>query len=69
MCRHRSQKSTREQFVEIMIDEYQDSNLIQEALLTSVSTIWEDKYNIFMVGDVKAEYLSFPSVQTGDFHG
>ena len=52
-------KEYQRQFVEIMIDEYQDSNLIQEALLTSVSTIWEDKYNIFMVGDVKQSIYRF----------
>ena len=47
------------QFKEIMIDEYQDSNLIQEAILTSVSTIWQGKYNIFMVGDVKQSIYRF----------
>ena len=40
-----------------MIDEYQDSNLIQEAILTSVSTISKGKYNVFMVGDVKQVYI------------
>lgn len=38
------------QFEEIMIDEYQDSNLIQEAILTSVSGCRSGRYNIFMVG-------------------
>lgn len=47
------------QFQEIMIDEYQDSNLIQEAILTSVSTIWQGRYNIFMVGDVKQSIYRF----------
>ncbi len=42
-----------------MIDEYQDSNLIQEAILTSVSTISKGKYNVFMVGDVKAGIYRF----------
>ncbi len=42
-----------EQFLEVMIDEYQDSNLIQEAILTSVSTVSKGRNNIFMVGDVK----------------
>ena len=41
------------QFYEIMIDEYQDSNLIQETILTSVSGKWTGRNNIFMVGDVK----------------
>ena len=42
-----------DQFAEIMIDEYQDSNLVQEKILTSVSRVEEGVYNIFMVGDVK----------------
>lgn len=49
----------RNRFAEIMIDEYQDSNLIQEALLTSVSRISRGEYNIFMVGDVKQSIYSF----------
>lgn len=48
-----------EQFVEVMIDEYQDSNLIQEAILTSVSTVSRGKNNIFMVGDVKQSIYRF----------
>ena len=49
----------RRQFLEIMIDEYQDSNFIQEAILTSISTVSERKYNIFMVGDVKQSIYRF----------
>ncbi|WP_251388906.1 helicase-exonuclease AddAB subunit AddA [Mediterraneibacter agrestimuris] len=48
-----------EQFYEVMIDEYQDSNLIQEAILTSVSTVSQGKNNIFMVGDVKQSIYRF----------
>lgn len=48
-----------EQFVEVMIDEYQDSNLIQEAILTSVSTVSKGQNNIFMVGDVKQSIYRF----------
>lgn len=48
-----------EQFYEVMIDEYQDSNLIQEAILTSVSAVSQGKYNIFMVGDVKQSIYRF----------
>ena len=48
-----------EQFEEIMIDEYQDSNLIQEAILTSISTVSSGRYNIFMVGDVKQSIYRF----------
>ena len=47
------------QYQEIMIDEYQDSNLIQEAILTSVSTCRSGRYNIFMVGDVKQSIYRF----------
>ena len=46
-------------FAEIMIDEYQDSNLVQEKLLTSVSKIEDGIYNIFMVGDVKQSIYRF----------
>lgn len=49
----------RERFVEVMIDEYQDSNLVQEAILTSVSGISENRYNMFMVGDVKQSIYRF----------
>lgn len=46
-------------FEEVMIDEYQDSNLIQETILTSVSGKWSDRNNIFMVGDVKQSIYRF----------
>ena len=48
-----------EKFAEVMIDEYQDSNLIQEAILTSVSRVRRGEYNIFMVGDVKQSIYRF----------
>lgn len=48
-----------EQFAEVMIDEYQDSNLIQEAILTSVSRASNGQNNIFMVGDVKQSIYRF----------
>ncbi|MFI3171253.1 MAG: helicase-exonuclease AddAB subunit AddA [Eubacteriales bacterium] len=48
-----------DKFAEIMIDEYQDSNLIQEAILTSVSTVAKGRYNVFMVGDVKQSIYRF----------
>ncbi len=48
-----------EMFREVMIDEYQDSNLIQEAILTSVSGVSQGRYNIFMVGDVKQSIYRF----------
>lgn len=42
-----------EEFYEIMIDEYQDSNLVQETILTAF------KNNMFMVGDVKQSIYKF----------
>ena len=52
-------KEYKNRFCEIMIDEYQDSNFLQEAILTSVSTVSEGRYNIFMVGDVKQSIYRF----------
>ena len=48
-----------EQFAEIMIDEYQDSNLLQESILTSIAREEDGKSNIFMVGDVKQSIYKF----------
>lgn len=48
-----------ERFEEVMIDEYQDSNLVQETILTSVSRVSRGSYNIFMVGDVKQSIYRF----------
>lgn len=48
-----------ELFDEVMVDEYQDSNLVQETILTSVSKMSRGVYNIFMVGDVKQSIYSF----------
>ena len=47
------------QFREIIIDEYQDSNLIQEKLLTALSTDRIGRPNMFMVGDVKQSIYKF----------
>ncbi len=46
-------------FKEIMIDEYQDSNLVQEYLLQSISGEDDGHYNRFMVGDVKQSIYKF----------
>ena len=48
-------KKYQEKFIEIAIDEYQDSNLVQEYILTSIS----NGKNIFMVGDVKQSIYKF----------
>lgn len=46
-------------FEEIMVDEYQDSNQVQECLLESISRQSEDCGNRFMVGDVKQSIYRF----------
>lgn len=48
-------KRYQKKFIEIAIDEYQDSNLVQEYILTSIS----NDNNIFMVGDVKQSIYKF----------
>ena len=48
-----------EQFEEIMIDEYQDSNLVQELILNSVAGRGRGEANRFMVGDVKQSIYRF----------
>ncbi len=48
-------KGIQEKFEEIAIDEYQDSNLVQEYILNSVSK----GNNIFMVGDIKQSIYRF----------
>lgn len=45
----------KEQFVEVLVDEYQDVNRVQEAILTSVTR----GNNMFMVGDVKQSIYAF----------
>ena len=49
----------REYFEEILIDEYQDSNLVQEMILESISGEENGKFNRFMVGDVKQSIYKF----------
>ena len=48
-------KKYKDKFEEIAIDEYQDSNMVQEYILTSISK----GNNIFMVGDVKQSIYKF----------
>ena len=50
--------SMSKQYKEIMIDEYQDSNTVQEAILTSISN-GAGINNVFMVGDVKQSIYRF----------
>lgn len=51
----------RQRFEEILVDEYQDSNGMQEALITSICRSPENggTSNVFMVGDVKQSIYGF----------
>jgi len=49
----------RERFEEILVDEYQDSNLVQEVILTIISRKDTDRPNVFLVGDVKQSIYRF----------
>ena len=48
-------KNYENKFIEIAVDEYQDSNLVQEYILNSISR----GNNMFMVGDVKQSIYKF----------
>ncbi|NLG03943.1 MAG: UvrD-helicase domain-containing protein, partial [Clostridia bacterium] len=50
-------KEYQDYYEEVLIDEYQDSNLVQEYLVKSISK--QDQKNIFMVGDVKQSIYRF----------
>ncbi|MCI9582885.1 MAG: helicase-exonuclease AddAB subunit AddA [Clostridium sp.] len=47
------------QFDEILVDEYQDSNLVQETLIQYISRERFGQPNVFMVGDVKQSIYKF----------
>ncbi|SKA89879.1 DNA helicase/exodeoxyribonuclease V, subunit A [Clostridium sp. USBA 49] len=49
----------RKHFDEILVDEYQDSNLVQEVIINMVSRKFEDNPNVFMVGDIKQSIYRF----------
>ena len=51
------------QFVEIMVDEYQDTNAVQNAIFGALST----GDNLFMVGDVKQSIYRFRLAEPGIF--
>ena len=52
-------KEYRQHFHEILVDEYQDSNLVQEYLLNVISGEEDGHFNRFMVGDVKQSIYKF----------
>lgn len=49
----------REKFEEVLVDEYQDSNNVQETIISMVSRKDLDNPNVFMVGDVKQNIYRF----------
>ena len=49
----------REFFDEVLVDEYQDSNNVQEAIINLVSRKNTENPNVFMVGDVKQSIYRF----------
>ena len=49
----------KEYFDEVLVDEYQDSNNVQEAIIDLVSRKNGDDPNVFMVGDVKQSIYRF----------
>jgi ATP-dependent helicase/nuclease subunit A len=51
--------SYRELFKEVFVDEYQDTNMVQETILKLVSKEDENNGNLFMVGDVKQSIYRF----------
>jgi ATP-dependent helicase/nuclease subunit A len=55
----RTAEEFRDMYEEIMIDEYQDSNQVQETILTAISREARGQNNIFMVGDVKQSIYRF----------
>ena len=52
-------RELQEHFVEVMVDEYQDINAVQEAILQLVSRGIRGESNVFMVGDVKQSIYRF----------
>lgn len=54
-------------FAEIMVDEYQDSNLVQEAILNSICGSRKGRDDRFMVGDVKQSIYRFRQAEPGLF--
>lgn len=57
---------------EIMVDEYQDTNSMQEYIINAIATIVKPKIPVFMVGDVKQSIYRFrlaePSIFQHKYH-
>lgn len=57
----------RKYFDEVLVDEYQDSNLVQEVIINMVSRKLTDNPNVFMVGDIKQSIYRFRQAVPGLF--
>ncbi|MFZ5646439.1 MAG: helicase-exonuclease AddAB subunit AddA [Bacillota bacterium] len=60
-------RELQEQFEEVLVDEYQDINPVQEAIVNMVSRSRELIPNLFMVGDVKQSIYRFRLADPGLF--
>ncbi|TFD99258.1 helicase-exonuclease AddAB subunit AddA [Jeotgalibacillus salarius] len=59
----------RNQFKEVLVDEYQDTNMVQETILQLVKSGNEKDGNLFMVGDVKQSIYRFRLAEPNLFLG
>ena len=57
-------RETGERFCEILVDEYQDSNEVQDAIFSALT---QKRQNCFMVGDVKQSIYQFRLADPGIF--
>ncbi|RDU35520.1 helicase-exonuclease AddAB subunit AddA [Neobacillus piezotolerans] len=61
--------SFQERFREVLVDEYQDTNMVQETILNLVSGGHGERGNLFMVGDVKQSIYRFRLAEPNLFLG
>ena len=59
----------RKRFEEVLVDEYQDTNLLQETIVGLVKSGGEKDGNLFMVGDVKQSIYRFRLAEPNLFLG
>ncbi|MGG3653409.1 helicase-exonuclease AddAB subunit AddA [Bacillus pseudomycoides] len=59
----------RNKFAEVLVDEYQDTNFVQESIIKFVTKDSEQEGNLFMVGDVKQSIYRFRLAEPGLFLG
>jgi ATP-dependent helicase/nuclease subunit A len=59
----------RAHFREILVDEYQDTNMVQETILKQIAKESEEDGNLFMVGDVKQSIYRFRLAEPNLFLG